>query len=149
MIDAIDEDKVSESSGNETNLLNPSASKKSTWAGYLILKGAKRGDGNTKKDVKDTKGFNYLTLDTKKAFNYLCHAFTQASILSYFDFEQHIRIETNALGYAISGVLCQLILGNLGQWHLVAYYSRKMILAKTRYKTHNNEILAIVQAFKT
>ena len=38
---------------------------------------------------------------------------------------------------------------NLGQWYPVAYFSRKMIPAETRYKTHNAELLAIVEAFKT
>ena len=35
-----------------------------------------------------------------------------------------------------------------GQGHPVAYYSQKMILAKTYYKTHNAELLDIVEAFK-
>ena len=35
-----------------------------------------------------------------------------------------------------------------GQWHLVAYYSQKMIPSETRYETHNAELLAIVEAFK-
>ena len=46
-------------------------------------------------------------------------------------------------------VLSQLISDNLDQWYPVAYYSRKIILAKTWYKTHNSELLAIVEAFKT
>ena len=36
----------------------------------------------------------------------------------------------------------------MGQWHLVAYYSQKMILIKTRYETHDAELLVIVEAFK-
>ena len=35
-----------------------------------------------------------------------------------------------------------------GQWHPVAYYSQKIILAKTHYEMHNTELLAIVEAFK-
>ena len=72
----------------------------------------------------------------------------------------HIRMETDASGYAISRVLSQLNLdsnaspknsnkSDFGQWHPVAYFSRKIILAKTRYKTHDAELLAIVEAFKT
>ena len=34
------------------------------------------------------------------------------------------------------------------QWHLVAYYLRKMIPAKMRYETHDAELLAIIEAFK-
>ena len=36
----------------------------------------------------------------------------------------------------------------IGQWYPVAYYSRKMIPAKTRYKTHDTKLLAIVEVFK-
>ena len=56
-------------------------------------------------------------------------------------------METDAFGYAISGVLSQMT-SETGQWHSVAYYLRKMIPAKMRYKTHNAELLAIVKAFK-
>ena len=89
-IDAADEDEIgrNESNGNKINLSNPSASKKSTGAGYLTFKGTKKGDGNTnsgggnsKKSVKATKISDYLTLNTKKSFNHLQHAFTQAPIL--------------------------------------------------------------------
>ena len=54
-----------------------------------------------------------------------------------------------ALGYAIGGILSQLTLDNLGQWHPKAYFSKKMILAKTQYETHNSDQLAIVKALKT
>ncbi len=37
----------------------------------------------------------------------------------------------------------------IGQWHPVAFFFRKMIPAKTRYKTHNQELIAIIEAFKT
>ena len=84
--------------------------------------------------------------------------FTKALILQYFDPECHIRIETDASGYTIGGILSQLTSDHLtsdhltsdqGQWHPVAYFSRKMIPAETRYKTHDGELLAIVEAFKT
>ena len=52
-------------------------------------------------------------------------------------------------GYTIGRIFSQLTLDNLGQWHLVAFFSQKIIPAETRYKTHNNELLAIVEAFKT
>ena len=40
------------SGGNETNLSNPSASKRSTEAGYLTSKGAKKSGNKTKKGVQ-------------------------------------------------------------------------------------------------
>ena len=73
--DEIDGDK---SGRNETNLSNPSVSKKSIKVGYLISGGAKKDDGNTnsgggikKKSVKIAKSFDYLTPDARKVFNYL------------------------------------------------------------------------------
>ena len=84
LIDAGNKDEVGKSGGNKTNLSNPSISKRSTGADYLIFKGIKkggnnlkRGGGNTKNCIKAAKGFNYLILDPKKAFNHLQHAFTQ------------------------------------------------------------------------
>ena len=91
---------------------------------------------------------NYLTPDAKKAFDQLCQAFTKATILQYFDLEQYIRVEIDASGYAISGVLSQLT-NDSNRWHPMVYFLHKMILAKTRYKTHDSELLAIVKAFKT
>ena len=75
--------------------------------------------------------------------------FIQASIFQHFDPEQHIQFETDASCYFIGRVLSQLTLDDLGRWHLVAYYSHKVIPAKTWYKTYNGELLAIVEVFKT
>ena len=109
-------------------------------------------------DAKNT-GPNFLTPKARSAFNRLRLAFTKAPILRHFDPECHIRIETDASGYAIGGVLSQLASGtspggvvtktDLSQWHPVAFFSRKMIPAETRYETHDGELLAIVEAFKT
>ena len=79
--------------------------------------------------------------------------FTKAPILWHLNPECHIRIKTDAFGYTIEGVLGQLTSNYLnsdqGQWHLMAYFWRKMIPTETRYKTHDSELLAIVEAFKT
>ena len=91
---------------------------------------------------------NYLTPSTKRAFTQLRQAFTKVPIFQHFDLECHIRIETNAFGYAIDGALGQLTSDNSGQWYLIAFYSQKMIPAKTWYKTHNDKLLTIVEAFK-
>ena len=100
----------------------------------------------------------FLTSEARSAFNRLWLAFTKAPILWYFDPECHIWIETDASGYAINGVLSQLVFGtspdevvtkvDLGEWHPVAFFSRNIIPAKTQYKTHDDELLAIVRAFK-
>ena len=48
---------------------------------------------------------NYLTPDAKRAFDQLRQAFTEVLILQHFDSERYIRVETDALGHAIGGVL--------------------------------------------
>ena len=90
---------------------------------------------------------SFLIPNTRRVFTQLRQAFTKAPILWHFDYEQYIRIEINASGYAIGGVFSQTPL-EMGQWHPVAYYLQKIILAKMRYKTHNTELLAIIEAFK-
>ena len=70
-----DENVVGESDGNGTNFLNLFASTRSIKAGYLISESATIGGDNTKKSVKASRGYNYLILAAKKAFNHLRHAF--------------------------------------------------------------------------
>ena len=48
---------------------------------------------------------SYLTPKARLAFTKLRKAFTKALILRHFDLEYNIRIETDALSYAIGGVL--------------------------------------------
>ena len=104
-------------------------------------------------------GSSFLTPGARETFNCLQLAFTEAPILWHFDPECHIQIETDTLGYAIGDMLSQLAFGtkpdgvitkiDLSQWHLVAFFSRKMIPTETWYETHNSELLAIIEAFKT
>ena len=54
---------------------------------------------------------NFLTLKTRSAFNRLRLAFTKARIFWHVDPECHIRIKTDALGYAIGSMLSQLAFG--------------------------------------
>ena len=104
-------------------------------------------------------GPKFLTPNARIAFKHLRLAFIEAPILWHFDSKCHIWIEIDASGYAIGSVLSQLasktrpdevvIKTDLGQWHPVAFFSRKIILAETRYETHGRKLLAIVEAFKT
>ena len=88
-----DDDEVVDGGGraNET-VMNLSKNNKSRNSTRVLNIGA-------------TRKPNFLTLDAKKAFNYLRLAFIKAFILRYFDLESHIRIETDVSGYAIGGVL--------------------------------------------
>ena len=104
---------------------------------------------NSSKSKKTVRSSDFLTPGAKLAFTKLRQAFLKAPIFHHFDPERHIRIETDGSGYAIGGILSQLTSDDLGRWHPVAFFSRKMIPAETRYETHDGELLAIVEAFKT
>ena len=131
-----------------------SKSRNSAKSGKMLLKSGNSTNFDTTED-----GPKFLTPNARTAFNRLRLTFTEAPILWHFDPECHIRIETDALGYTIGGVLSQLtsetspygvvIKTDLRQWHLVAFFLRKMIPAEIRYETHDGELLAIVKAFKT
>ena len=99
------------------------------------------------KNLKRATG--YLTPKARLAFTKLKKTFIEAPILQYFDPKCHIRIKTDASGYAIGRVKSQLTSNNLGWWYPVAFYLQKMTLAKTQYKTHDGELLAIVEASRT
>ena len=86
---------------------------------------------------KKAVGSNFLISGARLAFTELRQAFIKTPILQHFDPEHHIRIETDASGYAIGGVLSQLTLDDSGQWHPISFFSQKMIPAETRYKTHD------------
>ena len=104
-------------------------------------------------------GPKFLTPDARTAFNRLRLAFTEAPILWHFDPECHIRIETDASGYAIGGVLSQLTSGtspdgvviktDISQWHPIAFFLKKIILAEIRYEIYDSKLLVIVEAFTT
>ena len=134
-INVTEKDEIGDGSSN--GMKSTIISKKFTKADYLNFE-----------VTVSARAFEFLTLDTKKAFNHLRHAFTKAPIFQHFNLKRHIQIETDASGHTIGGILSQLTLDDLAQWHPMAYYLRKMILTKTQYKTHDGEPLAIFEAFK-
>ena len=94
-------------------------------------------------------GPSFHTPKARLAFTILRQAFVKALILYYCDLKCHIGIETHESGYAIGKILSKLTLNDLGWWHLVIFFSRKIILAKTRYRIHDGKLLAILKDFKT
>lgn len=91
----------------------------------------------------------FLTPRARLVFTKLRQVFIETLILYYFDLKYYIQIETNVLDYTIDEAFSQLTLDNLGWWYPFAFFSRKIILVKTQYKTYINKLLAIVEAFKT
>lgn len=84
--------------------------------------------------------------DAEHAFRNLREAFTRAPIMRHFDLERPIKVETDASGFAIAGILSQLYEDS--QWHPVAFFSRKLKDVELRYETFDQELLAIVDSFK-
>ena len=125
------------------------------------IDGGKIGDDEVEKKVQKSSksknlskskkivGLDFLTPGAKLAFIKLRQAFVKALILNYFDPEDYIYVKTDALGDAIGRVLSQQTLNNLDRWYPVVFFHQKMTPAKTRYKTHDSELLATVEAFKT
>lgn len=70
-----------------------------------------------------------LTEDTRQAFQNLKKAFLEAPLLAHFNPEWKTRLETDASGYAVSGITSQLNPHD-GQWHPIAFWSRKMTPAE-------------------
>ncbi len=115
-------------------------SKKLIWA--------KKSKASRAKNLSSQSG-SFLTSKARKAFTKLRQAFVKAPILKHFNPKRHIQIEIDASSYVIGRIFSLLTSDDLGQWHPIAFFSRKMIPAKIWYDTHDGELLAIVIVFKT
>ncbi|KAJ6437046.1 FHA domain-containing protein [Purpureocillium lavendulum] len=80
-----------------------------------------------------------------RAFEDLKTAFQNGPILKHFDPSKPIRIETDASQFAIGAIISQL---HYDRWHPVAFLSRKLQDAETRYAVPDCELLAITEAFR-
>lgn len=87
-----------------------------------------------------------LGIEETRAFRLLREAFTQAPLLRHFDPASHIRLETDASDFAISGIISQP--SERGQYHPVAFWSRKLKGPELVYGTHDKEMMAIIESFK-
>ena len=97
----------------------------------LILKTSKKAKSKNLFKFKKTIGsLDFFISGAKLAFTKLWQMFFKALILHYFDPEHHIRNKTDVSDYATGGIFSQLISDNLSQWHLVAFFSQKMIPAE-------------------
>lgn len=103
-----------------------------------LMKGSKGGKktGNFSKEWGSAQ---------QEAFLELLNAFETAPLLRHFDPDLLMRLETDASKFALSGILSQLF---EGRWHPVAFYSRQFKGPELNYGTLDQEMLAIVEAFK-
>jgi hypothetical protein len=103
-----------------------------------LLKGSKEG--------KKSGPFEFPP-KAVEAFQRLKLAFTTAPMLRHYDPAKPTRLETDASGFALAGVITQWHEEG-GMWYPVAFWSRKMLPAEMNYETHDQELLAIVEVFK-
>ncbi len=98
-----------------------------------------------------------LTPEMKDAFRRLQDEFTRAPVLAHFDYEKPIRLETDASGFAIAGIISQPAQDPRApegegervkdrDWHPVAFWSRTMSDTERNYSVGDQEMLAIVES---
>ena len=71
---------------------------------------------------------------------------TTIPVLIYFDLTKKAYIETDLSDYATAGMLSQI--GDDGELHLIAFYSRKIIPAECNYKIYDKKLLVIIKSFE-
>lgn len=104
------------------------------------LKGSKNGK---------KQGPFELSEAAEQAFRNLVDAFIKAPILSHYQPQARLRVESDASDFAIAAILSQLVEAQgTNAWHPIAFWSRKLLPAEQNYETHDKELLAIVAAFK-
>ena len=81
------------------------------------------------------------------SFNALKHAFTTTPILTHFILDTPITVETDASDYTVAGILS--ITCADGELRPVAFYSWPLTAPELNYDTHDKELLAIFEAFRT
>lgn len=81
----------------------------------------------------------------ERAFETLKTKFTSAPVLTHYDPNLSIIIETDASDVAVGAVCSHSINKRL---HPIAFHSRKLSPAELNYEIHDKELLAIIEAFK-
>ncbi len=80
----------------------------------------------------------------QQAFEAIRLALASPQLLRLFDSQLPSRVEADSSGIALGSVLKQQF---ESVWHPVAYYSRKLSPAETRYTTRERECLAVKSAW--
>jgi hypothetical protein len=103
----------------------------------------KPADGPAK-TVKDQS--SVMTTEAREAVNTLKERFAEMVRLNHFIEDLLSRVETDASGRGLSGVLTQLHPDAM--WRPVAFFSRKLSPSEVNYVTGEQELLAIVESFR-
>jgi len=115
----------------------------------LTEKGPNMAKGGHKQRTEESRPVR-LGPEELGAFEKLKSRFLEAPVLTHFRPDQPIRLETDASGFAVSGIISQPCIekDQKVQYRPIAFYSRKLIAAEKNYDTHDAELLAIVASFK-
>ena len=81
------------------------------------------------------------------AFTDLKRRFVEGPVLATYDPERDTRLEPDASGWAVGGVLSQFDT-SLQLWRPIAFFSTKHSPAESNYDIHDKELLAIVKCAK-
>jgi len=83
--------------------------------------------------------------EQENAFQYMKKACIKPPVLITFRSNEPLRIEADASDLALGACASQL---RDGEWHPIAYYSRKFTGPEERYDVHDKELMAIVDSLK-
>ncbi len=97
-----------------------------------------------KKKEEFDKEFEF-TKEARIAFDQLKEVFIKTFVLLHFDSKRKIRLKIDAFDFAISEILSQLI-EETSQWHLVAFFFRKMFAAEQNYEIEEAEMLVVIES---
>ena len=92
--------------------------------------------------TKKGKEFQWST-EADAAFEALKAKFQEDIVLATWDPERDTRVEPDASGWAVGGVLSQW--DSVQGWRPVAFYSEKHLPAECNYDIHDKELLAIIK----
>ena len=92
-------------------------------------------------DLKGKKEWKWKE-EHQQAFNELKDKITSQLVLFLLKREEKIRVEMDASGHAIGGVLSQ---GQKGKWRLIAFLLRTIQLVEKNYEIYDKKLLAIVE----
>jgi RNase H-like domain found in reverse transcriptase/Reverse transcriptase (RNA-dependent DNA polymerase)/Integrase zinc binding domain/Integrase core domain/Chromo (CHRromatin Organisation MOdifier) domain len=108
-----------------------------------LLKGMEKGK---------KKGPFEWTAEASQAFRALKICFAREVVLQHYDPQRPCRLETDASGYGIAGILSQPCETDASSgrvvWRPIAFFSRKLNAAELNYGIPDQEMLAIVESCK-
>ena len=100
------------------------------------------------KKNKNDKKFEFFQWfdEQKQTFRWFHNIFVSIFILHHYDFIKKIKIKSNAFNFVVVDIINQQ--NQFENWRSMTFWSRKMILAKQNYETHNQKLLIIITLFQ-